>query len=102
MRDMANLSAQLAIIFGGEFVGNYGGHVSSTQTHAEVLSEAIQALQGTWDAERVLAALFGAGYRPADVAIGKKRARQVLRDLTDAGVIVKVSERPVGYRRAGS
>ncbi|MET9658520.1 hypothetical protein [Streptomyces sp. NPDC006510] len=76
--------------------------MSSAQTHAEILSEAIQALHGAWDAERALAALFGAGYRPADVAIGKKRARQVLRDLADAGAIVKVSERPVEYRRAGS
>ncbi|MFH8472519.1 hypothetical protein [Streptomyces sp. NPDC018000] len=76
--------------------------MSSAQTHAEILSEAIQTLHGAWDAERALAALFGAGYRPADVAIGKKRARQVLRDLADAGAIVKVSERPVEYRRAGS
>jgi hypothetical protein len=73
--------------------------MSSTQTHAEILSESIDALHGTWDAERALAALFGAGYRPADAATGKKRARQVLRELADAGVIVKVSARPVAYRR---
>lgn len=76
--------------------------MTSTQTHAEILSEAIHALYGTWDAERALAALFGAGYRPADVATGKKRARQVLRELADAGVIVKVSARPVEYRRTDS
>ncbi|MEV7712242.1 hypothetical protein [Streptomyces sp. NPDC088270] len=76
--------------------------MSGTQTHAENRGEAIQALCGTWDAERALAALFGAGYRPADVATGKKRARQVLRDLADAGVIVKVNERPVEYQRADS
>ncbi|MGW5927045.1 hypothetical protein ACWF2L_12455 [Streptomyces anulatus] len=76
--------------------------MSSTQTHAEILNEAIHALCGTWDAERALAALFGAGYRPADVATGKKRARQVLRELADAGVIVKVSARPVEYRHTDS
>ncbi|MFB7558192.1 hypothetical protein [Streptomyces brevispora] len=82
--------------------GSLGGHVSNTRTHAEFLDEAIQALRGTWDAERALTALFGAGYRPADVATGKKGARQVLRDLADAGAIVKVNERPVEYRRADS
>ncbi|MGW4039242.1 hypothetical protein ACWEIM_23690 [Streptomyces sp. NPDC004778] len=76
--------------------------MTSTQTHVEILSEAILALCGTWDAERALAALFGAGYRPADVATGKKRARQVLRELADAGVIVKVSARPVEYRPTDS
>ncbi|MTE20181.1 hypothetical protein F0L17_13890 [Streptomyces sp. TRM43335] len=76
--------------------------MSSTPTHAESLTEAIQALGGTWDAERALTALFGAGYRPADVAAGEKRARQVLRDLADAGVVVKISERPVEYRHAVS
>lgn len=76
--------------------------MSSTQTHAEILSEAIHALDGTWDAERALTALFGAGYRPADAATGKRRARQVLRKLADTGVIVKVSERPVEYQRTES
>ncbi|MGW6614968.1 hypothetical protein ACWGA0_16100 [Streptomyces erythrochromogenes] len=74
--------------------------MSSTQTHAETLTEAIQALDGIWDAERALTALFGAGYRPADGAAGEKRARQVLRDLADAGAITKISEKPVQYRRA--
>ncbi|MFP8883190.1 hypothetical protein [Streptomyces mangrovi] len=74
--------------------------MSSRPAHAESLTEAIQALGGTWNAERALTALFGAGYRPADVASGEKRARQVLRDLADAGVVVKTGERPVEYRRA--
>ncbi|NUK60742.1 hypothetical protein [Streptomyces lunaelactis] len=63
--------------------------MTSTPPHAETLTEAIQALGGTWDAERALTALFGAGYRSADVEAGEKRARQVLRDLADAGVVVR-------------
>ncbi|MCH0539770.1 hypothetical protein I3F58_09380 [Streptomyces sp. MUM 203J] len=76
--------------------------MNSTPTHADSLTEAIRALGGTWGAERALAALFGAGYRPVDAAAGEKRARQVLRDLAEAGVVVKTNERPVEYRRADS
>ena len=69
-------------------------HTSSQRADLE---EAVRAYGGCWDTERGLRALRDAGHEPQD-----KHTRQILRDLADAGLLVKVADWPVRYRTAQS
>ncbi|MEU5510457.1 hypothetical protein [Streptomyces fungicidicus] len=50
---------------------------------------------GYWDTERGLRALRDAGNEPQE-----KNTRRILRDLASEGLLVKVEDWPVSYRRA--
>lgn len=54
-------------------------------TQKDVLEDAVRAhgVGGTWDTRRAVTSLAAAGHEVAD-----KRARQILRDLAEAGVLV--------------
>ncbi|MFJ3982148.1 hypothetical protein [Streptomyces fungicidicus] len=50
---------------------------------------------GYWDTERGLRTLRDAGHEPQE-----KNTRRILRDLASEGLLVKVEDWPVRYRRA--
>ncbi|MDK0525022.1 hypothetical protein [Streptomyces sp. ML-6] len=67
---------------------------------AQVLEKPIRALGGTWNTQRAVTALRDAGHGTGDQRQQEKRTRQALRDLADAGVIVKTEPRRATYRLA--
>ncbi|MFH9579168.1 hypothetical protein ACIQIE_19710 [Streptomyces globisporus] len=67
---------------------------------AQALEKAIRALGGTWDTHRSVTALRDAGLGDGDQRAQEKRARQALRDLHEAGVIVKIDPDSATYRLA--
>ncbi|MFE4051099.1 hypothetical protein [Streptomyces sp. YIM B13518] len=68
-----------------------------TSSRRADLERAVRTYGGHWDTERGLRALRDAGHDPQD-----KHTRQILRDLASEGLLVKVEDRPVGYRVAES
>ncbi|MEV0529849.1 hypothetical protein AB0I66_41170 [Streptomyces sp. NPDC050439] len=69
-------------------------------THAEVLADVIRALGGTWDTSRAGTALQDAGCGDGDRRQQEKRARQALRDVAEAGLIMKTDPGHASYRVA--
>ncbi|MFG2472272.1 hypothetical protein ACGFXB_43515 [Streptomyces canus] len=67
-------------------------------TQRQALERSIRSLGGTWDTSRAVTTLRDAGYGEGDRRQQEKRARQVLRDLADAGVIVKTAPDSATYR----
>ncbi|MEU0098301.1 hypothetical protein [Streptomyces sp. NPDC006267] len=65
---------------------------------AQVLEKSIRALGGTWGTHRSVSVLSNAGLGRGDLRAQEKRARQALRDLNAAGVIVKVDPDSATYR----
>jgi hypothetical protein len=65
-------------------------------TQRDTLAQAISTQTGDWDAERTVVALHAAGHDTVDY----KRARAILRDLADTGLIVKTDPEQALYRRA--
>lgn len=70
-------------------------------TQRQALEQAIRALGGTWDMWRAVTALRDAGYDEGDRRQQEKRARQVLRDIAETGLIVKTDPDSATYRLAG-
>lgn len=66
-----------------------------TSSQRADLERAVRRYGGYWDTERSLRTLRDAGHDPQD-----KHTRQILRDLTSEGLLVKVEARPVRYRLA--
>lgn len=64
----------------------------------ESLEQAVRALGGLWDTQRAVTALRDAGHGEGDQRQQEKRARWALRKLADAGLLIKVHDRPVQYR----
>lgn len=73
---------------------------ASAPSQPETLSRAIRALGGTWDTQRAVTALRDRGHVFADQRAAEKRARQILRDLADLGLIVKTDPDRAVYRTA--
>ncbi|MFF1400269.1 hypothetical protein ACFVZD_41690 [Streptomyces sp. NPDC058287] len=69
-------------------------------TQRQALEQSIRALGGTWDTSRAVTALRDAGYGEGDRRQHEKRARQILRDLDAAGLIVKTDPDSATYRLA--
>ncbi|MCX5315922.1 hypothetical protein [Streptomyces sp. NBC_00154] len=69
-------------------------------TIAQILEKPIRALGGTWDTRRAVVALRDAGRGDGDQRQQEKRAREALRDLATAGVIVKNDPDSATYRLA--
>ncbi|MGW6289435.1 hypothetical protein [Streptomyces sp. NPDC055107] len=67
---------------------------------AQALEKSIRALGGTWGTHRSVTALSNAGLGHGDLRAQEKRARQALRDLKAAGVIVKSDPDSATYRLA--
>lgn len=67
---------------------------------AQALEKAIRALGGTWGTHRSVTVLSNAGLGDGDLRAQEKRARQALRDLKEAGVIVKIDPDSATYRLA--
>ncbi|WP_371602309.1 hypothetical protein OG345_05315 [Streptomyces sp. NBC_01220] len=67
---------------------------------AQALEKAIRALGGTWDTQRAATALRDVGLGEGDQRQQEKRARQALRDLAEARVIVKTDLDSATYRLA--
>ncbi|MGX4688712.1 hypothetical protein [Streptomyces sp. JNUCC 63] len=67
-------------------------------TQRETLEKSIRSLGGTWDTWRAVTALRDAGYGDGDRLQQEKRARQILRDLAAAGLIVKTDPDNAVYR----
>lgn len=59
------------------------------------LERAVRTYGGYWDTERGLRTLRDAGHEPQE-----KNTRRILRDLASEGLLVKVEDWPVRYRRA--
>jgi hypothetical protein len=67
-------------------------------TQVGALESAVrQDCGGTWDTRRAVSALAEAGHEATD-----KRARQILRDLAVAGLLVKIDPGRAAYRAAGN
>ncbi|MGV9563555.1 hypothetical protein [Streptomyces sp. NPDC003480] len=66
-----------------------------TSSQRADLERAVRRYGGYWDTERSLRTLRDSGHHPQD-----KHTRQILRDLASEGLLVKVEDRPVRYRRA--
>ncbi|MGW2843972.1 hypothetical protein [Streptomyces sp. NPDC001274] len=64
----------------------------------QALEKPILALGGTWDTQRAVTALHDTGHGNGDQRQQEKRARQALRDLAKAGVIVKTDPNSATYR----
>jgi hypothetical protein len=69
-------------------------------THQQALAKVVQALGGTWDAQRAVLALRTAGYEPADQQAAEKEARRNLRLLAESGLIVKADPDRAVYKLA--
>ncbi|MET8270741.1 hypothetical protein [Streptomyces sp. NPDC005096] len=69
-------------------------------TIAQILLKPIRALGGTWDTRRAVTALRDAGHGDGDQRQQEKRARDALRKLDAAGVIVKTDPDSATYRLA--
>lgn len=69
-------------------------------TQRQALEQSIRALGGTWDTWRAVTALRDAGYSEGDRRQQEKRARQVLRDIAETGLIVKTDPDSATYRVA--
>ncbi|MGW2652175.1 hypothetical protein ACWC1D_00715 [Streptomyces sp. NPDC001478] len=67
---------------------------------AQAPEKSIRALGGTWSAHRSVTALRNAALGHGDLRAQEKRARQALRDLKAAGVIVKVAPDSATYQLA--
>lgn len=67
---------------------------------AQILEKPIRALGGTWDTQRAVTTLRGAGHGDGDQRQQEKRARGALRKLCAAGVIVKTDSDSATYRLA--
>ncbi|MFE6984710.1 hypothetical protein [Streptomyces griseus] len=67
---------------------------------AQALEKAIRALGGMWDTRRSVTALRDGGLGDGDQRAQEKRARQALRDLAEAHVIVKTDPDSATYRLA--
>jgi hypothetical protein len=67
-------------------------------THQQALEKSIRALGGTWDTRRAVTALRDAGHGAGDQRQQEKRAREALRGLAIAGVIVKTDPGSATYR----
>ncbi|GHD45991.1 hypothetical protein GCM10010317_021120 [Streptomyces mirabilis] len=67
-------------------------------TQRQALEQSIRSLGGTWDTGRAVTALRDAGYGEGDRRQQEKRARQVLRDIAEAGLIVKADPDSATYR----
>ncbi|WP_435598376.1 hypothetical protein [Streptomyces anulatus] len=65
---------------------------------AQALEKSIRALRGTWGTHRSVTALRNAGVGHGDLRAQEKRARQALRDLKAAGVIVQIAPDSATYR----
>lgn len=65
---------------------------------AQALGKSIRALGGTWGAHRSVTVLSNAGLGHGDLRAQEKRARQALRDLKAAGVIVQIDPDSATYR----
>lgn len=66
---------------------------SAERTQRQELRQAITSLGGSWNTHRAVTVLRDAGYPVED-----KRARQILRDLAEDGIIVKVDPDSATYR----
>jgi hypothetical protein len=64
----------------------------------ESLEQSVRSLGGLWDTRRAVTALRDAGHGEGDKRQQEKRARWALRKLADAGLLIKVQDRPVQYR----
>ena len=80
-------------------VGDSTGGTGDTVIISKALEAAVRALGGLWDTHRAVTALRDGGYGTGDQEQQEKRAREALRDLAKGGVLVKVQDRPVQYRR---
>ncbi|WP_392960901.1 hypothetical protein [Streptomyces sp. LN245] len=69
-------------------------------THQQVLAQSVRTLGGTWDTQRAVTALREAGVGDGDRIQQEKRARQALRDLATAGLLVKTDPDSATYRLA--
>ncbi|MEY2246759.1 hypothetical protein ACN6K9_003299 [Streptomyces sp. SAS_267] len=69
-------------------------------THQQVLAQSVRALGGTWDTQRAVTALRDAGIGDGDRIQQEKRARRALRDLAEAGLLVKTDPDSATYRLA--
>ncbi|MGW0854283.1 hypothetical protein [Streptomyces sp. NPDC002690] len=69
-------------------------------TIAQILEKTVRALGGTWDTRRAVTALRDAGHGDGDQRQQEKRAREALRRLAAAGVIVKIAQKSATYRLA--
>ncbi|MEU9139292.1 hypothetical protein AB0D33_25595 [Streptomyces sp. NPDC048404] len=69
-------------------------------THQQVLAQSVRTLGGTWDTQRAVTALRDAGVGDGDRIQQEKRARQALRDLAEAGLLVKTDPDSATYRLA--
>lgn len=69
-------------------------------THRETLTHAIRTLGGTWDTQRAVTTLRDHGHQWPDQRAAEKRARQILRDLANDGLIVKTNPKRAEYRLA--
>ncbi|WP_435597014.1 hypothetical protein [Streptomyces anulatus] len=65
---------------------------------AQALEKSIRALGGTWGTHRSVTVLRNAGLGHGDLRAQEKRARQALRDLKAAGVIVQIDPASASYR----
>ncbi|MFI9019096.1 hypothetical protein ACIGZI_34225 [Streptomyces griseus] len=65
---------------------------------AQVLEKSIRVLGGTWGTHRAVTALSNAGVGHGGLRAQEKRARQALRDLKAAGVIVQIAPDSATYR----
>ncbi|MCX4606860.1 hypothetical protein OG402_41265 [Streptomyces anulatus] len=65
---------------------------------AQALEKAVRALGGTWDTRRSVTALRDAELGNGDQRAQERRAREALRKLYRAGVIVKVDPDSATYR----
>ncbi|MFJ3278508.1 hypothetical protein [Streptomyces halstedii] len=74
------------------------GELTVSSQAAQVLERAIRALGGTWDTRRSVTALRDTGLGDGELRAQEKSARQALRDLKAAGVIVKVDPNSATYR----
>jgi hypothetical protein len=84
-------------ILGGD--GPTAGEVDAASRKAQhdALIELVREFGGTWDPERVITGLFSKGH----MSVNKKRARRILRDVAERGLLVKVQDRPVLYNSPG-
>ncbi|MEU2738922.1 hypothetical protein ABZ656_27025 [Streptomyces sp. NPDC007095] len=67
-------------------------------TQRQALEQSIRSLGGAWDTWRAVTALRDAGYGSGERRQQEKRARQVLRDIAETGLIVKADPGSATYR----